>query len=146
LIESPELLVMRKILLVLLLLFSAAAAEKPIPESVVIEGKTYVLNAFLWRDFMPSTDGEGGSPMMASVQLTAGDEALAGLNWKSMRVLENGKEVWNTKLESRENEAAAYNGPKLGIGSKVDVIVQFQNPQGENVVIQTKNASVNRTS
>ncbi len=130
-------------ILLLLMLTSAGWSEEP--ETVRLKGKDYSLKAFLWRDFMPSLDRSGGSPLMASLELVNEGRPLAGLKWESMQAFHDGKEVWKTQLESRDNSAAAYGGPDLAVGSTVDLLVQFKDETGKSYKLWAHKVAINRT-
>ena len=53
--------------------------------------------------------------------------------------------MWDTKLESRADEGAAHRGPKLKIGSTVEVVAFLKDSKGANVAIRVKDTPINRT-
>ncbi len=103
------------------------------PEKITVDDRTYVLETYLWRDFMPVSPPDG-QPLMAAIRIVATDSAAfpALLDADKMWVVKERKEVWETKFigEQREGEPNklekfAQDGPKWGPGIEVDVVVRL---------------------
>lgn len=122
------------------------------PEVVQIEGHTYTLRAYLWRDFMP---GNSDSRMIALVTISEKHEnpVLSGLDATSLWVI-NRNEVWNTNFsdESRpsglvhEFEKIARGGPVWDTGINVDVVVMLVDGEGREYLLKVSNQLIRATS
>ena len=98
--------------------------------SLSIDSRSYFLDAFLWRDFMPVTP-PNGSPLIAINWLINGDSITIPDNIVMIKqyVIYNDS-VWIADYEDNKSpssppyrlEKMSTNGPKWGPGVRVDVI------------------------
>lgn len=103
------------------------------PERVEINGRQFVLETYLWRDFMPISPPDG-KPLIALTWVTAIDSAPfpSSLNATRLWVV-NGEQVWEAKFSDEPRpptpphqlEKIARNGPKWGPGLQVEVVVKL---------------------
>jgi hypothetical protein len=98
------------------------------PETLFVDGKGVTAQAFVWRDFMPSTPPEG-TPLLGDVDLLpVGSGELPNASDLFVWVV-NGTEVWVGALEHEgpgPSGGERYHfagGPRWGPGTKVDVVV-----------------------
>jgi hypothetical protein len=93
------------------------------------------MEAYVSRDFMPS-DHAGGSPLMASVKVTASDEKALpeGTDLKRLWVFLDGK-VWKTKFADEDHSHATHiiqrmarGGPRWEPGGNIDAVTLVQIP------------------
>lgn len=112
-----------------------AKALQDTPQSLLIDGKTLVLNTELWRDFMPSVGKEERS-LRAAVSIAAqdGESLPTGLIFNRMVVL-NGDSVWVQTISNSERsddirlKANTTGGPEWTPDSEVDVVVEFMHKE-----------------
>jgi hypothetical protein len=99
------------------------------PEESEVQGRTYVLETELWRDFMPFSPPDG-KPLIALIRVCARDSAElpAELDIARLWVIK-GKDMWETRFSgqaARPNlytlERVARDGPKWGPNVRVDVV------------------------
>ena len=138
---------MRKsICIILLLLISGLACETTdgltpgvsledlvdAPVSLSIGGRSFFLETYLWRDFMPVSPPDG-KPLIAVVRIVAADSlALSpGLECHRIYVILN-DEMWEadatlseTQPEDFKLECVARDGPKWGPNVAVEVVVRL---------------------
>ncbi|MEM7556107.1 MAG: hypothetical protein AAF378_18805 [Cyanobacteria bacterium P01_A01_bin.84] len=104
-----------------------------IPIQVIIAGRTYTIESYIWRDFMPISPS-GGKGMMANIKLIAQDENPIPSNLlpdKLWVIKKNQDEVWETMFSDEPRfspgvvEIVARGGPKWEPGIKVDVVVRL---------------------
>jgi hypothetical protein len=104
------------------------------PLVIELNGRSFSLETYLFRDFMPTVD-PGGSPLIAVVYLTADDGQAFPDDVDCSRIwVVNGERVWETtfKDETRPrslnhiNQLAevARDGPQWEIGARVEVVVR----------------------
>jgi hypothetical protein len=100
------------------------------PEESKIQGRTYVLETYMWRDFMPVSPPDG-KPLIAIIRVCTKDsnELPADLDIDRLWIIK-GEDVWETEFSgqaTRPNpymlERVAREGPKWGPNVKVDVVV-----------------------
>jgi hypothetical protein len=120
------------------------------PLSVTADGKTLVLEPFLWRDFMPVSPPDG-KPLVAILRLRASDGSAppSDVHIDAAWVV-NGREVWTTgvgeeRVTSTSYEVVARNGPKWGPGVAVDVIVRVRDSHGTTSLLRAANQLIGRT-
>lgn len=109
------------------------AALGSAPEQIEISGRKYVLESYLWRDFMPPSPPEG-QPLMVVVKIV-GSDTLAfptTLSANHLWIIKDKKEIWETEFTSENRsgeinklEKSASGGPKWPIGIEVDVVVRI---------------------
>jgi len=105
------------------------------PEQIEIEGRQYVLETYLWRDFMPVSPPDG-KPLIALIWITAVDllPFPGALDADRLWVV-NDQQFWETEFSDEERpadpnrkhqlEKIARDGPKWGPGIYVDVVVRI---------------------
>jgi len=117
------------------------------PEKIEIDGREYVLDAGLVRDFMPGEYGREGSPLYAGTEIIAVDSQPfpSVLDADSMYVVNDG-DVWAvTLIDAEPPPAADYKirkraedeGPRWGPGIYVDVVVRLVDPDGAYLLRQS---------
>ena len=121
------------------------------PEEVNINGQNYTLSSYLWRDFMPPSDG---SDLMAVVTISEKNsiEIPAGLDATYLWVI-NGDEVWSTSFsdESRPPTPTyqlgkiARGGPKWDTGINVDVVVKIIDGSGGEYLLKVSTPLIQAT-
>ncbi len=121
------------------------------PEKVVIDGREYDLDAFLWRDFMPISPPDGHL-LAAVITVTATDslELPPGLDANRLWVID-GNKVWETEFSDWRNRPRPYQlkksvggGPKWGPEIFVDVVVRLV--QGDRTyLIKAPDQRIGRT-
>ena len=112
------------------------------PDLVTMEGATVRAEAYLWRDFAPSSPPDG-QPLVATLRIQTTDGSLipptltADSAW-----LYNGGAVWATTVVQEQPRNATYfevvarNGPKWGPGIEVDVVVRLRDSAGRSLLLQ----------
>ena len=66
------------------------------PEEIEIDNRRYVLDVFLWRDFMPFCP-PNGRPLIASISVTATDSLEVPKSIDVDRIwIVNGSDVWES--------------------------------------------------
>ena len=139
------------------------------PTEVVLDGRSFSLSAYLWRDFMPSIPSMiDGKPMIAVFKVATSDKKSfpSGVRIDRAWVL-FGEQVWENsdfreQLEGPANnkdsnekwmncpdspvcEAVARGGPKWGPGVFVDVVVRLTDREGRHHLLQARKQYINRT-
>jgi hypothetical protein len=109
------------------------------PTKVNIDGRNYTLDAYVWRDFMPSI-GKPNRGLMANVNLVAEDgEAIpAKLTLDKLWVI-NGSEIWETKPGN------ARSGPQWQPGAPVDVVAQIKGINGKTYLLRNPSQQIQAT-
>jgi len=116
-------------------IFPSVSAEslQNAPEEIVLEDQEYVLETYLWRDFMPVSP-PGGKPLIALIRVIEknGDPIAADLQLKYLWIV-YGQDIWFTTFTdetppSPDNELhrIARDGPLWGPGVEVDVVVALK--------------------
>lgn len=125
------------------------------PEEIEIDGRKYILETFLWRDFMPVCPPDGHQ-LIALIWVTAVDSLPfpATIDATKLYVI-NGEEIWETKFTDEERpqnpnrkhklEKVAREGPKWGPGIYVDVIVRIINGRRNFYLLRASNQYISRT-
>lgn len=123
------------------------------PETVEIDGRQYVLETYLWRDFMPISP-PGGKPLMASIRVSAKDERAfpAGLKVDRLWVVSDAQQVWETELgddvrqpSASQLETVARNGPKWEPGTSVDVVIRLLDGNNRSYLLRASRQQIGRT-
>ena len=122
------------------------------PETLVVQNRTLTLSTNLWRDFMPSPDGDR-SQLIALVYVEAVDPAPlpAGVSSDAVWIV-SGKEVWKSFFsdeprppgEQRPNRicAIARDGPRWN--GNVDVIVRVLDGHGKAFLLRAARQNIGR--
>jgi hypothetical protein len=123
------------------------------PTSVVLAGKSLVLDAYLWRDFMPISPPDG-KPLTAVLRVRTddGSDVPATVVVDMVWVLK-GADTWSTlprEERSRSETAPIYellarDGPKWGPGITVDVVVRLRDQSGRDALLRVANRPIQRT-
>ena len=104
------------------------------PVAIDIDGRTFTLETYVWRDFMPPSE-PAGSLLAVVVYLTAVDgQPFPGKIDATRLWVVHGQEIWETTFveESRPRsparqdqlEKSAAGGPRWDVGAEVDVVVR----------------------
>ncbi|MEJ2637745.1 MAG: hypothetical protein P8184_20980 [Calditrichia bacterium] len=125
------------------------------PDTVTVSGKKLVLEAYLWRDFMPVSP-PGGKPLQAAVYVKTadGDSLPSGLQIKKIWIVK-GEEAWSAAPETAGNrkppaqsdrlESKVRGGPKWEPGSAVTVVVKFRDAAGGEYFLKAADLIIRRT-
>ena len=125
-----------------------------VPTEIVVDGRSFSLSSYPWRDFMPTSPGSpNGSPLMVVLKVaTAGKKPLpGGVRLERAWVL-FGEEVWEASdfrsgrrpvkdgwiicAETPVCEATVRGGPKWGPGVFVDVVVRLTDKEGRHHLLR----------
>lgn len=118
----------------------ATSKLKAAPTKITIAGRSYKVEAFVWRDFMPISPPDG-KPMIASIKLIVedGNSVPENLLPHKLWVMKSGGgEVWETSFTdepifSKGNvQIIARNGPKWEPDTDIDVVVQLLDGNGSS--------------
>jgi hypothetical protein len=120
------------------------------PGSVQIGDRTYRLELYLWRDFMPITP-KGGRPLQTQIKLIGDgaipkDEPTIDGIW----IIQGGRSWRSTQFDVPQRgqeriETTARTGPKLAAQSNVDVVVQIHDRIGKRYWLRAANQIVTAT-
>jgi hypothetical protein len=123
------------------------------PEQVEIDGRKYVLETYMWRDFMPMCPPDG-KPLIAIIWVTAVDslEIPSSLGANRLWIIKD-KEVWETKFTDEQHqpyydfqlEKIARDGPKWGPKIQVDVVVRLVDKGNKTYLLKASNQWIGRT-
>jgi hypothetical protein len=124
------------------------------PEQIEIKDRTYTLEVFLWRDYMPISPPDG-KPLIASIRITANDSLNfpASVNADKIWVIKNSGEIWETAFTSEQPtpphnyqlEKIAREGPKWEPNTHVDVVVRVT-CEGNTYLLRAANQTINQTA
>jgi hypothetical protein len=128
-----------------------AAELKSSPENIVLGNNQYSLTTYLWRDFMPSPEGNG-SPMICINSLIEKDSLPIAhpIELKKQFVIK-GNEIWTADYSEIKNpndftiEGVVREGPKWGPHINVDVVCEFE-ISGTTYRVLAKSQEINKTS
>lgn len=133
---------------------NASTSElKTAPDKVTINGRSYAIATYLWRNFMPSTTANNKG-MMASVRLKAQDGKPVASTLtvdKLWLIKSNGETIWETtfseqpRISNQFVEMVARGGPNLEAGSVVDVVVRLQNGKNNTYLVRSHKQTIQRT-
>jgi hypothetical protein len=149
----------------MLILLAVCACKSPLspglddlrsaPQAIVISGRAYTLETYLYRDFMPVSPPDG-RPLTAIIRVSAEDRKPfpAALDADRIYVI-NGGDIWEAILPaesgsgdpSRQHqlEKVARDGPKWGPGIYVDVVVRIVESGGKDHLLRASNQYIART-
>jgi hypothetical protein len=123
------------------------------PEQLEFAGRQLKLEAYLYRDFMPSVGASRPSLLIGSIKLkTVDDQALPkGVQVEAVWVI-NGyqswtpavKEVRKGKEDSASWEIVVRDGPPWAPGIQVDVIVLLKDEQGQSHLLRASDQKIQR--
>lgn len=125
------------------------------PLTVDIDGRTFELETFLYRDFMPGV-GPGGSLLYAVVELTAvdGEPFPDAIDADRLWVID-GDRIWETSFsgEARPRnpsrldqlEKSARGGPRWDVGTEVEVVIRVTRPQGASRLLRATRQRIGMT-
>lgn len=122
------------------------------PEQVEIEGRKYVLETCMWRDFMPISPPDG-KPLIAIIWVTAADSLQfpSSIDADWLWIIKD-KKAWQTKFSDEERpqhpnklEKVARDGPKWGPKIQVEVVVRLVDRQGKIYLLKASNQWISRT-
>jgi len=125
------------------------------PEEIEIANRRYVLEADLWRDFMPISPPDG-KPLISQIWVTATDLLEFPQSIDADRIwVVNGRDVWEAGFSDEERpqylsrkhqlNKVARKGPKWGPGIKVDVVVRVIDGKNNTYLIRSSDRSIHRT-
>jgi hypothetical protein len=125
------------------------------PEQIEIDGREYILETYLWRDFMPISPPDG-KPLIALIWVTATDSLAFPSSIDANRLwVINDELVWETEF-SDENlpkdpnrkhqlEKIARDGPKWGPNIQVEVVVQVVDGENNTYLLRASDQWIYRT-
>ena len=123
------------------------------PTQITIAGRSYKIEAFVWRDFMPISPPDGKS-MIASIKLIAEDGNSVPSNLvpdKLWVIKTDDEQVWEInftdppRLSGGTVEIVARNGPKWEPGTDIDVVVQLSDGENRTYLLLSPSLKVQRT-
>lgn len=130
---------------------------KAVPTQIIIAGRSYKIEAFVWRDFMPISPPDG-KPMIASIKLIAEDGNSVPSNLipdKLWIIKTDDEQVWETNFTDEPRfsqgmvEIVARNGPKWEPDTDIDVVVQLSDGNensNKTYLLRAPSQKVQRTS
>jgi hypothetical protein len=122
-------------------------------ESKAIDGKTYALDAYLWRDFQPIAPPDG-KPLIAVIRVIEQDSDQFSPEVDAVHLwVVNNTEVWSTPFTDEDHpprapnelEKVARDGPKWGPGIDVDIVVGLRGPGDEFHLLAKRDQRILRT-
>ncbi len=114
------------------------------PTSATIGGQPFVLQAELWRDFMPMVGGgPDGQPLAVVIRLP---DQLATVRVEHIWVI-FGDQLWDADTEQvpGTQDWVARGGPRWGPGVRVDVVARLREAGGREIVIRAPDRLIQRT-
>ena len=156
--------VSRRALVAVLMLGAACASPEPTVSprdlaelrvattTAVVGGRSLSLEAYLWRDFQPSSP-PNGKPLVAIARIRSvdGTEIPTSTRVVGLWVI-NGGDVWaaspreeQQRVPAAEFDVVARDGPKWGPGIEVDVIVAVRDGAGAVSLVRAPARRINRT-
>lgn len=158
---------MRRLLIILLtaIVVTAACGDAPTaptpptsdlaaaPTRVSVAGKSLLLDASLWRDFMPIAPPDG-RPLIGVLRVQTDDgSGVPATVTVDMAWVLNGADVWRAvprEERARAATAPAYevvvrDGPKWGPGIHVDVVVRIRDANGREALLRSANRPIEAT-
>ncbi len=125
------------------------------PEQIEIDGREYILETYLWRDFMPPTPPDG-RPLIALIWVTAIDSLPFPPSIDANRLyIVNDELLWETAFSSEDRpdnpnrehqlEKIAREGPKWGPNIQVEVIVSVVDGENNIYLLRASDQFINET-
>jgi hypothetical protein len=125
-----------------------------VPEQIEIDGREYMLDADLWRDFFPPCP-PNGSPLFCIIYVIATDSLPfpSSLDADVAWVIKDG-DVWSTQLEDPEmpslyeyilKKRTAEDGPRWGPHIYVDVVVRIIDDQDSTYLLKASDIWIHRS-
>jgi hypothetical protein len=125
------------------------------PEQIEIDDRKYILETYLWRDFMPPTPPDG-QPLIALIWVTATDSLAFPPTIDADRLwIVNDELVWETEFSCEERpddpnrihqlEKIARDGPKWGPSIQVEVIVRVADSQDSTYLLRAADQWIHAT-
>jgi len=150
--------------LILFLISGCKGPFSPVPtiemlisshEQIEVDGRKYILEAYLWRDFMPISPPDG-KPLIALIWVTAVDLLPFPTTLDADRLwVINGQQVWEAEFSNEELpensdrkhqlEKIARSGPKWGPGLYVDVVVRIVDCKNKEYLLRASKQYIGRT-
>jgi hypothetical protein len=123
-----------------------------IPETLIVQNRTLTLSTNLWRDLMPSTDGDHSHLIaLVYVETTESTQLPGGVTADAVWIV-SGKEVWKSFFSDEPRppderkpyrlSAIARGGPRWD--GYVDVIVRVFDGQGKAYLLRAAQQSIAR--
>jgi hypothetical protein len=122
------------------------------PTQATVGGKSLILVAQLWRDFMPISPPDG-KPLAGALRIQAVDgsnvpaDVAADTAW-----IIRGAEAWATFVAPAAGRSAGpvyevtfSDGPKWGPGEAVDVVVRLRDAAGHVALVRAPRQVIGRT-
>ncbi|MBD2605123.1 hypothetical protein H6G81_11420 [Scytonema hofmannii FACHB-248] len=131
---------------------ASTSGLKTAPDKVTINGRSYGIDAYLWRNFMPSTT-PNNKGIMANVRLKAQDGKPVASTLtvdKLWLIKSNGETVWETTFSEQPRisnsgvEMVVRGGPNLEPDSVVDVVVRLRNGN-KTYLVRSPDQKIQRT-
>lgn len=123
------------------------------PQEIEINGEKYILETYLWRDFMPISPPDG-KPLQAIIIIENIDSNtfLSTIDVNYMWVI-NESYVWETELETQEADKPnqlkkrADEGPKWEPGTLVEVVVRIiDETTGQEYLLKAAEQTIEQTN
>ncbi len=124
------------------------------PEQIEINGREFVLETALWRDFMPGPQAPpDGSPLNVIAYVVAIDSLSfpTSLDADLLWVIKDDADMWVTALESEmpthnyELKKSAQDGPKWGPDIYVDVAIRVVDQDGRTYLLRAADQLIGAT-
>ena len=121
------------------------------PTSIVVAGKTLVLETFLWRNFAPIIPPEGPKLIaVLRVKTSDGSTVPSSVTADGAWVVFE-DDVWATAVQEEFDrdltapnyEVVARNGPKWGPGVSVDVVIRLRH-EGRELRLRAADQPIHR--
>jgi hypothetical protein len=130
-----------------------SAEVRVAPTQALVAGQRLHLDAYVWRDFMPSSPPDGRPLIVvARVRPDSGASVGAAVTADSLWVIADGQ-AWAARATEEQPRAAtgagfevvARNGPKWEPGTRVDVVVRLRDGAGQAVYVRAADQLIQRT-
>ncbi len=121
------------------------------PDTLNVQNRVLTLSTYLWRDFMPSTDGDH-TQLIALVRISATDTLPlpTGISTDALWIV-SGREVWKSFFsdeprppEPRSNSISAIARDGLRWDGTVDVIVRVLDGKGGGLLLKAAGQQIGR--